>query len=73
MLERLREYYSRLHNLSYEEIKNNTKDYRADRITSYLNLVNKISKEKFEELTLVTKEKFEEVKNILKCYLTIVI
>ena len=66
LLERLREYYSRLHNLSYEEIKNNTKDYRADRITSYLNLVNKISKEKFEELTLVTKEKFEEVKKYFK-------
>ena len=66
LLERLREYYSRLHNLSYEEIKNNTKDYRADRITSYLNLVNKISKEKFEEFTLVTKEKFEEVKKYFK-------
>ncbi len=66
LLERLREYYSRLHNLSYQEIKNNTKDYRADRITSYLNLVNKISKEKFEELTLVTKEKFEEVKKYFK-------
>ena len=66
LLERLREYYSRLHNLSYEEIKNNTKDYRADRITSYLNLVNKISKEKFEEFTLATKEKFEEVKKYFK-------
>ena len=66
LLERLREYYSRLYNLSYEEIKNNTKDYRADRITSYLNMVNKISTEKFEEFTLATKEKFEEVKKYFR-------
>ncbi len=66
LLERLREYYSRLYNLSYEEIKNNTKDYRADRITSYLNMVNKISAEKFEEFTLATKERFEEVKKYFR-------
>ena len=62
LLERLRKYYSRLNNLSYEEISNNSIDYRADRITSYLNMVNKIASEKFEELTGSTKEKFEEVK-----------
>jgi len=62
LLERLRKYYSGLNNLSYEEIKNNTKDYRADRITSYLNMVNKIASEKFEEFTTATKDKFEEVK-----------
>ena len=62
LLERLRKYYSGLNNLSYEEIKNNTKDYRADRITSYLNMVNKIASAKFEEFTTTTKDKFEEVK-----------
>jgi len=62
LLERLRKYYSSLYNLSYNEIKNDTKDYRADRITSYLNMVNKISLGKFEEFTLATKERFEEVK-----------
>ncbi|MDG1348487.1 MAG: hypothetical protein P8P67_02120 [Flavobacteriales bacterium] len=62
LLERLRKYYSGLNNLSYEEIKNNTKDYRADRITSYLNMVNKIASEKFEEFTVSTRDKFEEVK-----------
>ena len=50
LLERLRKYYSELYNLSYKEIKNDTKDYRADRITSYLNMVNKVTLEKFEEL-----------------------
>ena len=62
LLERLRKYYSGLNNLSYQEIKNNTKDYRADRITSYLNMVNKIASAKFEEFTSTTKDKFEEVK-----------
>ena len=62
LLERLRKYYSGLNNLSYQEIKNNTKDYRADRITSYLNMVNKIASAKFEEFTTTTKDKFEEVK-----------
>jgi len=62
LLERLRKYYSGLNNFSYEEIKNNTKDYRADRITSYLNLVNKITSAKFEEFTTATKDKFEDVK-----------
>ena len=62
LLERLRKYYSGLNNLSYQEIKNNTKDYRADRITSYLNMVNKIASAKFEEFTTATKDKFEEVK-----------
>ena len=62
LLERLRKYYSGLNNISYEEIKNNTKDYRADRITSYLNMVNKIASKKFEEFTTATKDKFDEVK-----------
>jgi hypothetical protein len=62
LLERLRKYYSTLNNFSYQEIKNNTKDYRADRITSYLNMVNKITSAKFEEFTTATKDKFEEVK-----------
>lgn len=62
LLERLRKYYSGLNNLSYEEIKNNTKDYRADRITSYLNMVNKITSEKFIEFTTATKDKIDEVK-----------
>ena len=62
LLERLRKHYSRLHNLSYQEIKSDTKDYRADRITSYLNMVNQVASEKFNEFTSTTKEKFEEVK-----------
>ena len=62
LLERLRKYYSDLNDISYEEIKKNTIDYRADRITAYLDLVNKIASKKFHELSTATSEKFDEVK-----------
>ena len=62
LLERLRKYYSDLNNISYEEIKNNTKDYRADRITAYLNMVHVLVSKKFEAFTTSTSDKFDEVK-----------
>ena len=62
LLERLRKYYSDLNDIYYDEIKNNTVDYRADRITAYLDVVNKIVSDKFDEFTTSTKDKFEEVK-----------
>ena len=51
-----------VNNLFYQEIKNDTKDYRADRITAYLNMVKKIASENFEEFTTATQDKFSEVK-----------
>jgi hypothetical protein len=62
LLERLRKYYSDLNNISYEEIKNNTKDYRADRITAYLNMVHVLVSNKFEAFTSSSSDKFDEVK-----------
>ena len=62
LLERLRKHYSILHSLSYTEIKNDTKDYRADRITAYLEMVNQLVSEKFEGFTTATKDKFDDVK-----------
>ena len=62
LLERLRKIYSERHHLSYTEIKNNTIDYRADRITSYLNLVQKIAVDQFNDFTTSTSEQFEEIK-----------
>ncbi len=66
LLERLRKYYSHLHNLSYQEIRNNTKDYRADRITSYLNMVNKLVSKKFEDFTSATHDKLDEIQKYFK-------
>ena len=68
LLERLRKIYTKKNNLQYEEIKNNTKDYRADRITSYLNLVNKLACDKFDEYTTATKEKLESLKTYFNSF-----
>jgi len=62
LLERLRKFYSEQYELDYIEISKSSKDYRADRITAYLNLIHKLSLEKFTEFTLSTQEKFEDIK-----------
>jgi len=62
LLERLRKFYSEIYDLSYIEIKNNTKDYRADRITAYLDMVNKLVENKFNEFVSSTADKFDEIK-----------
>ena len=61
LLERLRKLYSEKYDYPYTEILKSSKDHRADRITSYLNLINDLSSKKFEEFTLFTKDKFEEI------------
>ena len=48
LIEKMRNFYSTKFNIPYEEISQKFHDYRAERITSYLNLVDKIVKEKFE-------------------------
>ena len=68
LLERLRKVYAEKNDLEYEEIKNNTKDYRADRITSYLNLVNKLAAQKYDEYTTATKEKVESLKTFFASF-----
>ena len=62
LLERLRKVYSEKNNLPYIEIHKSSEDARANRITSYLNLVNDLSQLKLKELTNLSKDKFEEVK-----------
>ncbi|WP_291152503.1 hypothetical protein [Flavobacterium sp. UBA7680] len=47
LIEKMRNFYSTKFNIPYEEITQKFHDYRAERITSYLNLVDKIVKEKF--------------------------
>ncbi len=62
LLERLRKVYSEKYGFDYIEITKAIKDHRANRITSYLNLINKLTHKKFEEFTESTKEKFDEIK-----------
>lgn len=48
LIEKMNAFYSQKFNLPYQEITKKIHDYRAERITSYLNLVDKIVKEKVE-------------------------
>ncbi len=50
LIEKMRGYYYQLRNEEYVPIPKTEDDYRAKRITDYLNLVNKIVKEKIEKL-----------------------
>lgn len=48
LIEKMNAFYSEKLSLPYQEISQKMHDYRAERITSYLNLVDKIVKDKFE-------------------------
>ena len=52
LMEKIREHYCKLCNFHYEPINNQTEDYRAKRITAYLNLVNFIVHDKFEKMKI---------------------
>lgn len=61
LLEKLRKMYCNKYDFNYTEIKNSDDDYRAKRITSYLNLVKDIVSIKFNKL-------IENTNNELKKY-----
>lgn len=65
LLERLRKMYCGRFGIPYEEITEKTEDFRAMRITSYLNLIRTLAEKKFEEL----KESASVKGNGLKEYL----
>jgi len=65
LIEKMRNFYSTKFNLPYEEISQKFHDYRAERITSYLNLVDKIVKEKFENFKSELAESKTAVENYI--------
>lgn len=65
LIEKMRAFYSKKFNLPYQEITKKIQDHRAERITSYLNLVDKIVKEKFENF----KNELSESKHALENYI----
>ncbi|MCD6224712.1 MAG: hypothetical protein J7K32_04155 [Deltaproteobacteria bacterium] len=65
LLEKLRKMYCDKFEIPYNEITEKTEDFRAKRITSYLNLMNKLAKKKFEELKNATIEKGNKIKEYL--------
>ena len=50
LLERLRKMYSIKFEIPYKEITNKMDDFRAKRITAYLNLIKSLAEKKFEDL-----------------------
>jgi len=61
LLEKMRKHYAEKFNFSFEPITTKMEDFRAERITSYLNLVDKIVKEKFDNLKNSVVERREEL------------
>ncbi|MBN1252159.1 MAG: hypothetical protein JXR51_03080 [Bacteroidales bacterium] len=62
LIEKIRKVHCEKFEIPYHEITEKIDDFRAKRITSYLNLINNIAKKKFEELKNVTIEKSNEIK-----------
>ena len=65
LIEKMRNFYSTKFNIPYEEISQKFHDYRAERITSYLNLVDKIVKEKFETFKTELAESKTALENFM--------
>jgi len=65
LIEKMSAFYHQKFNLPYQEISQKVADYRAKRITSYLNLVDKIVKEKFENFKNELAESKEAVENYI--------
>ncbi len=65
LLEKLRKMYSEKFEIPFKEISNKVDDFRAKRITSYLNLINDLAVEKFEALKNVSEEKSNEIKEYI--------
>ena len=62
LMERLRKMYCKLHELPYKEISEKIDDFRAKRITAYLDLINELAEKKFEGIKNITSEKSHEIK-----------
>jgi len=63
LLEKLRKMYCEKFDIPYNEITERIEDFRAKRITGYLDLINDLAKKKFEEFKNATIEKGHEIKD----------
>lgn len=66
LIEKIRKLYCGKFKLPYVEISNKDEDYRAKRITSYLNLIKSLAEEKFEDLKNASIEKKNDLVNYFK-------
>ncbi len=61
LMEKMRKFYCEKLKQPYTEISEKVEDYRAERVTAYLNLLGKVAEQKFEDLKNVTEEKKDEL------------
>ncbi|MBG6133248.1 hypothetical protein IWQ47_004656 [Aquimarina sp. EL_43] len=62
LLEKLRKMYCDTFEIPYNEITESIEDFRAKRITSYLNLMNDLAERKFNQLKNITTECSNELR-----------
>ncbi|KPE50895.1 hypothetical protein [Chryseobacterium indologenes] len=65
ILEKMKEFYNKKFNLDYLGISTNAEDYRAKRITAYLDMVDDIVNEKFESFKQEISKNKEALKNFI--------
>ncbi|WP_366187377.1 hypothetical protein [Flavobacterium ovatum] len=65
LIEKMNKYYSKKFNFKYQEITQKMHDYRAERVTAYLNLMDTVVKQKFSDF----KKELAESKEVLASYL----
>ncbi len=63
LMEKMRRFYCEKMLLPYQEITDKIEDFRAKRITSYLNLMKEIADQKLDELKTAGQDKIEEIKH----------
>lgn len=63
LMEKMRRFYCEKMLMPYQEISDKIEDFRAKRITSYLNLMKEIADQKLEELKTASQDKLDEIKN----------
>ena len=65
LVEKMRKVYSEKFEIPYKEISDKVDDFRAKRITSYLNLLHEQTEHKFNQLKDFTSEKSEALKDYI--------
>ena len=61
LMEKLREFHSKQMGISFQSISNKVEDFRAERITAFLNLMDSMVKEKVDEMKSAIATKKEEL------------
>jgi hypothetical protein len=65
LIEKMREFHCKQFGIPFKEISTKIEDFRAKRITAYLNLMDEIVKEKFSEFKSSLQEREEELEQYI--------